>query len=69
MNFRTNILSEELIITIKKLSTAQIILEKEINSPESDKKKAKIKLLVNKKNGYSIQEVMTMVISYKIPSF
>lgn len=57
MDFRSNILSEELLITLKKLTTAQIIIEKEINSQEKSQKKAKVKLIVNKRNGYSIQEV------------
>lgn len=61
LNFRSNIISEDLMFTIKKLATAQIIVEKEIFSKDKSQKEAKIKLIVNKKNGYSIQEVFSII--------
>lgn len=54
---KLDILSEVLLIIIKKLSTAQIIFEQNLNSSDGINKKGKIRLIVNKKNGHSILEV------------
>jgi len=47
------------------LATAQIIIEKELLTKELKNKQAKIKLIVNKKNGYSIQEVFYYFLNKK----
>lgn len=54
---KLDILSEDLLIIIKKLSTAQIIFEQNLNNSDGINKKGKIRLIVNKKNGHSILEV------------
>ena len=47
------------------MATAQIIIEQEVFTKELKKKQAKLKVIVNKKNGYSIQEVFYFLFSEK----
>lgn len=64
-DLKLDLLTEELVFTIKKLATAQIIFENQnfIQKNENEKK-GKIKLILNKKSGYSTQEVIFFFINF-----